>query len=232
MAYIPAPQRPNKDDSLTNRSILRPTNVPNNTRQSSKAVIVDDVTTAYIEELYDLIDGYQQESHTLDSTISRLPTEDGSSITDHIVYNPEKLTLTGKVSLKREGSEKRLSRSQERVRQNEFWSKIRELMENKTVLSVYTTWGVYETMAIKSAQAEPSGMGMKFTLTLSQILRVGISSEITPENSLPPANEMPNETALGKSSTEPIEIPDPTETIDFPLTSIPTTSPGFTGAFP
>ena len=87
------------------------------------------------------VSGWGDPRHDLSSHIGTERIEDGSTITDHVVAMPTKLSLIGYVSDMSLGPDA----------PGEAWEKIRELVKKETILKVITEWGVYEEMVIKSA---------------------------------------------------------------------------------
>ena len=116
-----------------------------------------------------VIDGYPEATHKLDTMVGGEPLEDGRQVTDHAVAQQDKLTLTGWVSDLNGG---------ERPRQ--AWDELRRLHAASRPVRVMTEWGVYPEMIIRSAEAPQTGRGMRFTLELVEVIRVGVQ-ELAPE---------------------------------------------------
>ena len=61
------------------------------------------------------------------------------------------------------------------------WGEIRRLHKAAKTVAVITEWGVYPEMIIRTAEAPQAARGMRFTLELEEVLRVGVE-----DTSLPP----------------------------------------------
>ena len=132
-----------------------------------------------IEPLSLYIDGYPEGVHKLETTTGGEPVEREDEgrrsrrrATDHAVARAERLVLTGWVSDFNGGD-----------RPARAWAEIRRLHKKAEPLVVLTEWGVYPEMLIRRAEAPQTARGMRFTLELEQVIRVGVT-----DNSLSPAN--------------------------------------------
>ena len=121
--------------------------------------------------LMEVIDGYPDETHTLETRTGGEPLEDGARVTDHAVADVERLKLTAFVS-DFGGPD----------RPREAWETLRRLHREVAPLEVYTDWGYYPEMILKRITGEQVGRGMQVHLELEHIIRVGVAaSQLTPE---------------------------------------------------
>ena len=116
-----------------------------------------------ISALVDVVDGYPELVHRLETTTGGEPLESGLRVTDHAVARQEQLTLTGWVSDFNGGN-----------RARDAWEKLRELHKKVKTVRVVTEWGVYPEMLIRKAEAPQTARGMRFTLELEEVIRVGV----------------------------------------------------------
>ena len=134
------------------------------------------------------VDGYPQATHKLETTTGGAPVEDGRKVTDHAVARAAKLTLTGYMSGLTGGN-----------RPHDAWDEIRRLHKAAKTVAVITEWGLYPEMLIASAEAPQTARGMRFTLELEEILRVGVeASELPPDAVAGPATGRSGEVHRGR----------------------------------
>lgn len=112
------------------------------------------------------VTGWREPNHRLTSQAGNERLEDGTTITDHIVAMPARLTLQGHVSditspLGSDGT-------------GNVWSLLRGLHQSEALLSVITEWAIYDEMLIRSIDTTQTNRGMVFTLELQEIIRVGV----------------------------------------------------------
>ena len=119
-----------------------------------------------IEPLAAVVDGYPELTHKLETTTGGAPLEDGTDVTDHAVARQDQLVLTGWVSDFSGGD-----------RPRDAWDVVRRLQKAKIPFAVSTEWGYYPEMIIRSAEAPQTSRGMRFTLVLEEVIRVGIVSD-------------------------------------------------------
>ena len=117
-----------------------------------------------IAPLVGLVDGYPTATHKLETTTGGAPIEDGRQVTDHAVARQAKLELTGWVSDFNGGN-----------RPHDAWEEIRRLHKASKAVTVITEWGVYPEMLIVSAEAPQTARGLRFTLVLEEVIRVGVT---------------------------------------------------------
>ena len=74
-------------------------------------------------------------------------------------------------------------------------------------LDVITEWGVYREMLIRRAEAPQVNRGMRFTLELEEVLRVGVvDSELPPEQLSGPAEGRSGTVQRGRVSLGPFTV--------------------------
>ena len=154
------------------------------------ALIPDAATT--ITVLADVVDGYPDETHKLETTTGGEPLEDGRNVTDHAVARQDRLVLTGHVSDFNGGN-----------RPGEAWQEIRRRHKAVTPIAVMTEWGTYPEMIIRRAEAPKRTRGMRFTLELEEVIRVGIAdNELPPEQLSGPAAGRSGEVRQGRRALQ------------------------------
>ena len=140
-----------------------------------------------------VVDGYPEGTHKLETVTGGEPLEDGRSVTDHAVARQDRLVLTGWVSDFNGGE-----------RPREAWETIRRLHRAVTPLNVVTEWGRYSEMIIRRAEAPQTTRGMRFTLELEQIIRVGVTDQELPEEEVEgPADGRSGEQERGRVALPP-----------------------------
>ena len=113
-----------------------------------------------------LIDAFISEDHEQSGSITRYPVEEGSDISDHIILDPDKLTIQGIVGPKEltEGSQfVNTTRS--------VFTDITNLRLSKTLVSVVTGLKVYENMFITNfsvPRTAQNGGSLLFNMSLEQ----------------------------------------------------------------
>lgn len=122
-----------------------------------------------IPALTTVVDGYPNTKHKLETTTGGEPIEDGRDVTDHAVAKEERLILTGMVSDFGGGQ-----------RPADAWTAVRRLHRDVQTLRVITELGVYPEMIIKRCETNQTGRGLRFTLDLKQLLRVGVDDLTLP----------------------------------------------------
>ena len=143
-----------------------------------------------VEALSAVVDGYPDESHKVNLFMGEEPIEDGSPVTDHAVALREEVTLTGWVS--------NISMAGDQYRPHDAWTRIRELAHDLKVVSLVTAFGMYPEMIIIQAEADAVGGGMRFTLKLAQVIRVGVLPGEIGEGAIGPAEDRTSEVLRGK----------------------------------
>ena len=116
-----------------------------------------------------VVDGFPAEQHKVSVELGGEPVEDGVEATDHAVFSKEEVILTGWVSSWRGG------RTPARA-----WSTVRRLARTVTPITLITEWGTYPEMLIAEADAPKDARGMRFTVKLVWINRVGVMDSELP----------------------------------------------------
>ena len=146
-----------------------------------------------ISVLADLVDGYPQGVHKLETVVGSEPLQDGRAASDHAVARQERLVLTGWVSDLNGGG-----------RPAEAWAALRRLQKSVTPFPVLTEWGAYPEMIIRRAEAPKETRGMRFTLELEEIIRVGVTYFALPASQLAgPAVGRSGEVQRGRVPLDP-----------------------------
>ena len=122
-----------------------------------------------IAPLSAVVDGFPELTHKLETTTGGEALEDGTDVQDHAVARQERLVLQGWVSDFNGGD-----------RPREAWETIRRLQKSETPFAVLTEWASYREMIIRRAEAPQTARGMRFTLELEEIKRVGLTTTDLP----------------------------------------------------
>ena len=150
-----------------------------------------------VPPLTGVVDGWPDEQHQIRVNIAGAPVEDGVQTTDHSVLSNEQVTLTGWVSGWR-GAGRTPAQA---------WAEIRRMARDRDPIRLVTEWGVYDEMLIWEAEAPKAHRGMRFTLKLIWINRVGIvDDELPPEQVSGPAEGRTGELQRGR-----VALPEVTE---------------------
>lgn len=147
-----------------------------------------------------VIDGLLEESHSNTATATRLPIEDGSTISDHVTVDPDSVTIKGVITntplfatLLQGGSLSGLFGD----RVTSAFEGIRQLMKDRKLLTVSTSLKVYTDMIIESftpSKNGTTGQSMEFSMTLTKIKVV--KSQTT---------NLPNTTIGGDMKTDQLQ---------------------------
>jgi len=120
------------------------------------------------------IDGFTDVTQRLSVETSGEPLEDGVLVQDHAVARAERISLRGWVSdLTIPGP---VGVVLGVARAAAAWSLLRRLHRELIPVRVLTPWGLYDEMLITEAEAEAHGRGLRFSLSLGQVIRVGVGS--------------------------------------------------------
>ena len=141
-----------------------------------------------------MVDGWPEEQHQLKVNIAGAPVESGVETTDHSVLSSEQVTLTGWVSGWTGGRHPA-----------DAWGEVRRLAREREPIRLVTEWGVYDEMLIWEAEAPKTNRGMRFTLKLIWINRVGVTdAELPPEQVTGPAANRTGEVERGRVALPPL----------------------------
>jgi len=116
-----------------------------------------------------VIEATLSEQHEATCTVTDQPIENGSRISDHIILDPEKVTIEGFVS------DTPLSSTTGFNAQATF-DQLYTLREARTLLTVVTGYKVYTDMAITRISVPrdtTTGQAIRFTVELKKVNRVG-----------------------------------------------------------
>ena len=106
------------------------------------------------------VDGYPETHYRMQTMVSKIPLEQGATISDHAVPVPLELTLVGIV---------------ERGDTAAYWN-LRALQEQAEPISVFTRWAYHPEMLIIELEPRQHGpRSMNFTMKLQEIKRVGVT---------------------------------------------------------
>lgn len=137
-----------------------------------------------------VIDGYTNISHRLGSRVGSEPLEDGASISDHAVAAPKELSLEGEVS--------GLNVLGISAKAGAAWALLSQFNKESKLINILTPWGFYENMIIRSLNAKQVGSGMRFSMELREVKRVGLGGLLTAERVTGPAEERTGEVKRGR----------------------------------
>jgi len=99
-------------------------------------------------------DANLSESHNWTNDVTTNPVENGSTVADHIISLPDKITLTGFITNaplslgQKSDSETSVDDKKVDDRVDAAIGKLRDLMDNKMIVTVFTKYLVYPNMAI------------------------------------------------------------------------------------
>ena len=145
-------------------------------------------STARIDALTAVVDGFPEETHRLETDTGGEPLESGRLVTDHAVSRQARLVLEGWTS-DFSGGDRAMS----------AWQTLIRLHKSVTPIRVVTEWHVYPEMLIIRAEAPKRNRGLRFTLELREILRVGVTdSELPPDSVSGPAIGRSGEVERGR----------------------------------
>lgn len=129
-----------------------------------------------VDALVGVVDIYQEEAHSLIVSKTKYPVESDANNqrmrSDNFVVEPEQLVLKGLVSDLQPLAGGIVSISSEK-RSKEAWTRIKELKNTGTILTVTTVLGEYQNMIIISVDSSVSvntGFSLPFTMVLEETL--------------------------------------------------------------
>ena len=109
------------------------------------------------------------ETHSATSRITNQPVEEGSTISDHIVNDPEKVNITGFIS------DTPLDASYSNYSQLAF-DTLYQIRDTRNTISVVTNYRVYQDMVITNIsvpRTQRSGQSIEFSVELTKIRKAG-----------------------------------------------------------
>lgn len=162
-------------------------------------------SSADIDLITGVADIYYDESHNMPVTKTKYPIEDGSSMTDNAVVEPEQLILKGIVSdLESDGLG--IVKINDGLRSKEAWGRIKELKNSRELVTATTLMGVYENMLVINAEAsvnKDTGLSLFFTLTLEETLIAETDLvQLAPSTLASPADAMGSDINGGAQQSE------------------------------
>ena len=173
----------------------------------------------YIVPLLATVDGYHTENHTLRLSTTSYPVESGGALTDNAVREPTIVRLSGVVSDVIASSHSSIYEGKDAG----AWDAIYTLVDNRTLVDIVTPIAWYQRMIITRCETTRdvnTGDGLRFELTLQEVLRADSQLLVEPITSDSPAN--------GRTSTQDIGRQPLIELLPRPEQEVPTesTAPG------
>lgn len=115
------------------------------------------------------IEATLSENHSASSNITKYTVENGSNISDHIVNEPETITIEGFIS------NTPLSGGFQNNAQEAF-DALYEIRDNKELVTVITNYRVYEDMALQNInipRTQGTGQAIRFSAELVRVYKAG-----------------------------------------------------------
>lgn len=119
-----------------------------------------------------IVEATLSENHEASSKVTLFPIENGFEISDHIINEPQRVTIEGFIS------DTPLDGFNGNNAQNAF-DTLYEMRDNKELISVITGFKVYENMAITNISVPrdtSTGKAIRFSVELVEVVKVGSSS--------------------------------------------------------
>lgn len=127
------------------------------------------------------IDAFVEEGHDLSAQVTSYPVEDGSTINDHVIQDPDKLIIRGVIGATSIYGEDALENTINRP--YNIYLKLEELKNNGEPITVVTGLKTYENMVIEAfsiTRNAENGRSLEFTMNLIQV-RI-VKSQLTALN--------------------------------------------------
>jgi len=118
------------------------------------------------------IEATLSEQHNMTATVSKFPVEGGAIVSDHIVNDPEKITLEGFASNTPIGTEPG-------DYAQETFNQLKKMWEARELLDIVTQYKVYNDMAITDISVPlnaKTGQAIQFTIDLIKIKKVNATT--------------------------------------------------------
>lgn len=138
-------------------------------------------------------DAVIEEAHDWQNTVTASPVEDGGNITDNLLRNPRKITLTGVVTNAPifdststgtfSNDSGAIDGSSQETRVNQVFGLLRNFMDKGLLTIVYTRYMVYFDMAILSINIpRKTGLGeaLQFTIEFQEVRIVSTQNVTVP----------------------------------------------------
>lgn len=147
------------------------------------------------------IEATLSEQHNMSATVSKFPVEGGSIVSDHIVNDPEKVTLEGFISNTPMGNDPN------NYAQDAF-DLLKKMWEARELLDIVTQYKVYTDMAITDISVplnNKTGQAIQFTVDLIKIKKVNATAVTvyTETLSAPIADQASSSLNLGPKTVTP-----------------------------
>lgn len=129
------------------------------------------------------IEATLSEQHSMTATVSKFPVEGGAIVSDHIVNDPEKVSLECFIS------NTPIGKDSGNFAQDAF-DQLKKLWEARELLDIVTQYKVYSDMAIIDISVplnNKTGQAIQFTIDLIKIKKVQATSVTVYSQSLSPA---------------------------------------------
>lgn len=152
-----------------------------------------------------ILDATISENYQLNATVTSNPIEDGKTINDNIVNDPEKITIEGFITndpIRILGGVLNESVNDENRSQTAF-DALYELFNNKTLVNVVSHFKVYKDMAFENLtipRNQTSGKAIRFTADLVKIVKVKSELVTIPRSQLAPAKKDSGQSSADKGS--------------------------------
>ena len=140
-----------------------------------------------IPALHALVDGFPETQIELKTLTGKAPLESGALITDHASPQPDVLELSGSVSDLLVGGASRGAAA---------FEALKRLNVESEIVQVITPWWTYAEMLLVEVKPRQSGLGMRFSMKLEEVQRVGVT-RLTIGRVSGPALERQAETVRG-----------------------------------
>lgn len=154
-----------------------------------------------IPALEAVVDGFPEVRHSLKISTGGAPLETGARITDHAVAMPPAIELQGFVSNLKQYAAPTADAGFSLSPPNrgaDAWNAVKRLHNAVEPVEVITPWDTYPEMLILDFNATDTGGGMRFTMRLESILRVGIRALPIAATATGPAAERQSTVNRGK----------------------------------
>ena len=181
----------------------------------------------YIVPLLATVDGYHTENHTLRLSTTSYPVESGGALTDNAVREPTIVRLSGVVSDVIASSHSSVYEGKDAG----AWDAIYTLVDNRTLVDIVTPIAWYQRMIITRCETNRdvnTGDGLRFELTLQEVLRAESQLLVEPITPDSPANGRTSTQDIGRQPLIEL-LPRPEQEVSTESTApegVPTSEPG------
>lgn len=129
-----------------------------------------------------LIDVILSEAHSADNTVTELPLEDGSPLTDHVIIKPDTVEISVEVS-NYDGANAKTTGERAKT----AWQRFKQLRLERQLLTITTEHEIYENMVVASLSAThviPFSGRMIYTCKFQRVDVTNLSIVAVPESIL------------------------------------------------